>query len=102
MRLRYKVPGEATSRLIERPITDADRSASLDRAPESTRFALAVAGYAQLLRQDPWIGKGFGYADVARIAKAAKGEDRFGFRDEFIDLVSRAEGLERLPNQSQN
>jgi Ca-activated chloride channel family protein len=101
LRLRYKVPGEATSRLIERPITDADRSASFDRAPESTRFAVAVAGYAQLLRQDPWVGKGFGYADVARIAKAAKGEDRFGFRDEFIDFVSRAEGLERLPNQSE-
>jgi Ca-activated chloride channel family protein len=102
LRLRYKVPGEANSRLIERPITDADRSASFDRAPEATRFAIAVAGYAQLLRQDPWIGKGFGFGDVARIAKAAKGEDRFGIRDEFIDLVSRAEGLERLPNQSQD
>ncbi len=102
LRLRYKVPGEANSRLIERPITDADRSASFDRAPEATRFAIAVAGYAQLLRQDPWIGKGFGYGEVARIAKAAKGEDRFGIREEFIDLVSRAEGLERLPNQSQN
>ena len=102
LRLRYKVPGEATSRLIERPITDADRTASFDRAPESTRFAVAVAGYAQLLRQDPWIGKGFGYGDVVRIAKAAKGEDRFGFRDEFIDLVSRAEGLERLPGKGQD
>ena len=102
LRLRYKVPGEANSRLIERPITDAHRSASFDRAPEATRFAIAVAGYAQLLRQDPWIGKGFGFADVTRIAKGAKGEDRFGFRDEFIDLVSRAEGLARLPIQSQD
>ena len=102
LRLRYKVPGEANSRLIERPITDADRSAGFDRAPEATRFAVAVAGYAQLLRQDPWIGKGFGYADVAKIAKAAKGEDPFGIREEFIDLVSRAEGLERLPSQSQD
>lgn len=102
LRLRYKLPGETKSRLIERPITQADRSATFERAPEATRFAIAVAGYAQLLRQDPWIGAGYGFSDVARLAKSAQGEDRFGFREEFIELVSRAEGLERLPRDTQD
>ncbi|GBF59298.1 hypothetical protein PbB2_02992 [Candidatus Phycosocius bacilliformis] len=100
LRLRYKLPGEDKSRLIERPITVKDEATSLAAAPESTRFALSVAGYAQLLRQDPWIGSGFGFADVARLARSAKGEDAFGLRAEFIELVDRAQGLERLPGSN--
>jgi prepilin signal peptidase PulO-like enzyme (type II secretory pathway) len=75
---------------------------SWHQAWQGSLLALATAwGFYELvwrLRGE----EGFGFGDVARIAKAAKGEDRFGFKDEFIDLVSRAEGLERLPNQSQD
>ncbi|MFM7709092.1 MAG: vWA domain-containing protein, partial [Gammaproteobacteria bacterium] len=53
VRVRYKPPGSAESRLIERPVTARDRRPTLDAASESARFAAAVAGYGLLLRRDP-------------------------------------------------
>jgi Ca-activated chloride channel family protein len=97
LRLRYKLPGSNVSRLIERPLTGRDAVVSFAAASEATRFAIAVAGYAQLLRRDPWIGAGFGFSNVIELANGAKGTDHFGLRQEFIDLVQKAQSLERLP-----
>jgi Ca-activated chloride channel homolog len=97
LRLRYKLPSDATSRLIERPITSRNQVDTLSDAPEATRFAIAVAAYGQLLRQDPWMGTTFTFKDAADLAATAKGPDTFGLRGEFIDLVRKAETLERLP-----
>ncbi|HRF84302.1 MAG TPA: VWA domain-containing protein, partial [Pseudoxanthomonas sp.] len=47
LRLRYKLPGQERSRLIETPVL---RSSLRREASESLRFATAVAGYADLLR----------------------------------------------------
>src|SRR5262249_8853336 len=41
LKIRYKLTGEDTSRLIARPITEQDRI-DADAAPEATRWALAV------------------------------------------------------------
>jgi Ca-activated chloride channel family protein len=59
LKIRYKPPGGATSKLIERPIGAGDVRPSLAAAPESTRFAVAVAAYGQKLRGDPWVDAGF-------------------------------------------
>ena len=48
-RLRYKLPGEATSTLMEQPIM-AEARVGFDAAPAEARFATAVAGFGQLLR----------------------------------------------------
>lgn len=90
LRIRYKLPGESESRLIERPITVGDVYPSVDRAPVSTRFAAAVAAFGQLLRGDPYLGS-FGYDDVYALAAASRGDDPYGFRSEFIQLVRTAE-----------
>ena len=90
LRVRYKLPGGKDSRLIERPITDADRSASLAAAPEATRFALAVAGFGQRLRGDPWMKTGFGWGDIAKVADRARSYDPDGLRAQFVTLVNRA------------
>ena len=90
LRLRYKLPGESASRLIERPIVQRDVVDSLARAPDSTRYAVAVAGFAQLLRGDRWISSGYGYGDVAALARGVTMPDRFGYRAEFIGLTERA------------
>jgi Ca-activated chloride channel family protein len=90
VKVRYKLPGEGTSHLIERPVTAADRPAALAEAPESTRFALAVAAYGQKLRGDPWLGAGFGWDEIVALARGAKGEDEFGLRAEFVKLVRAA------------
>lgn len=98
VKVRYKLPGGDTSTLIERPITDADRPATLDAAPEATRFALAVAAYGQRLRGDPWLAADYGWDDIVALAKGAKGEDEFGLRAEFVKLV-RAAGSAKSVNE---
>jgi Ca-activated chloride channel homolog len=97
LRIRYKLPGSDRSRLIERPITDRDAVTDIARAPESTRWAAAVAGYGQLLRGDAFVRQGYGYGDVIRLAQSARGEDEFGWRAEFIQLARAAETAAALP-----
>ncbi|MBI1186856.1 MAG: DUF3520 domain-containing protein [Alphaproteobacteria bacterium] len=91
LRIRYKLPGESESVLIERPITAADRAPSLARASEQTRWAVAVAGYGQLLRGDPYLDQGYGWGDVISLAQSARGRDEFGWRAEFVQLARAAQ-----------
>jgi Ca-activated chloride channel family protein len=98
-RLRYKLPGEKTSTLMEQPIM-AEAHVSFDAAPAEARFATAVAGFGQLLRGAVNVDA-FSYEDVLRIAQAAKGEDKFGYRSEFLQLVrlaKSAKAMETLNN----
>jgi Ca-activated chloride channel family protein len=97
LRIRYKLPGSDTSRLIERPITNRDAVTDIARAPEATRWAAAVAGYGQLLRGDAFVRQGYGYGDVIRLAQSARGEDEFGWRAEFIQLARAAETAAAMP-----
>ena len=90
LRIRYKLPGQPASRLIERPIGDGDRARSLAEAPEATRFALAVAAFGQRLRGDPWMKGGFGWGEIARTADRSRGYDPDGRRAQFVQLAERA------------
>ncbi|MCP2678505.1 VWA domain-containing protein [Maricaulaceae bacterium NA33B04] len=89
LRLRYKQPGEDESQLIETPVTSSS-VLPIAEASEDVRFAIAAAGYAQLLRNDPYLGE-WGYDDVLALAQSARGEDEFGYRAEFIQLARLAE-----------
>ncbi|HYD99623.1 MAG TPA: YfbK domain-containing protein, partial [Alphaproteobacteria bacterium] len=89
VRLRYKLPGQGESRLIERPVTRADSAASLDGAPADIRFAAAVAAFGRKLRGDADLA-GFGYDRIAELAQGARGEDPNGLRAEFVQLVRAA------------
>ena len=90
LRIRYKLPGEDDSRLVERPITRADVHDAIDAAPVATRFATAVAAFGQLLRGDPYLDT-FDFDDIYALASGARGDDPFGLRAEFIQLVLTAE-----------
>ncbi len=96
LRIRYKLPGADTSRLIERPITDGDAVANISAANESARWATAVAGYGQLLRGDPYLDRGYGWDDVLNLAQGARGRDEFGWRAEFIQLTRAAQSAAAL------
>ncbi len=96
LRVRYKLPGEDESRLIERPITDQDAYDSLEAVGGEARFAYAVAGFAQLLRDEPFLND-FGYDDVIALAQTGRGEDPFGYRAEFVQLVRVAQSAAALP-----
>ncbi len=101
LKIRYKLPGGETSKLIERPIGAADTYAHLDQAPEPTRWALAVAGFGQKLRGDPWISSSFGWTSVGDLAQGARGADPYGLRAEFVQLA-RAAGETKTVNESRN
>lgn len=89
LRLRYKLPGEDDSRLIEAPIA---RSAIGEAPSENLRFAAAVAGFGDLLRGGAQVGD-FGWNGVAELARGARGEDPMGHRGEFLQLVDLAATL---------
>jgi Ca-activated chloride channel family protein len=90
LKIRYKPPGAGASRLINRPITRADAYSSLAAAPEPTRWAIAVAGFGQRLRGDPWIEDTFGWPQVIDLAQGARGADPYGLRAEFVQLARTA------------
>jgi len=89
LRIRYKLPDQRKSQLIEQAIrVDAPR------APEAilrdVEFSTAVAGFAQLLRGGPYSGS-LSYDDVIRQALAGRGDDPYGYRTEFVQLVRKAQ-----------
>ncbi|MCY1184188.1 hypothetical protein D9M73_248600 [compost metagenome] len=99
--MRYKVPGSERSRLLERSIA-ASQLASLDDVSEDLRFAAAVAAFAQQLKGGKYTGD-FGLTDSARLAREARGDDRFGLRGEFVQLVELAQSLQTpAPSQARN
>jgi Ca-activated chloride channel homolog len=90
LKLRYKMPGSDTSKLVDRPITEKDAVHEISGAPEATRFATAVAAYGSMLRGDPYLDKTFTWDSVIDLANGAKGKDAFGYRAEFIQLARLA------------
>jgi len=89
LKIRYKLPDEATSKLITAPIDKSSEYSSSVNAPAESRFAAAVAAFGQLLREGSYV-KSFAYDDVIALADTARGHDRFGYRMEFLNLVRLA------------
>ncbi|MDE0206052.1 MAG: von Willebrand factor type A domain-containing protein [Candidatus Tectomicrobia bacterium] len=97
VKIRYKLPDSDTSTEMARAVTQADAFESLEAAPQEARFAAAVAAFGQLMRGGQYTGD-FSYDDVIALAQAARGEDPFGYRSEFISLVRLAQSAaEMLP-----
>ncbi len=88
LKLRYKNPGEDTSILLTTPVY-ADSDAGLQ---SEANFAAAVAGFAQLLRDDDRI-RGWDISDAQALARQNMGEDPFGYRAELITLMRLADSL---------
>jgi Ca-activated chloride channel homolog len=88
LKIRYKLPDSDTSTLVSQPIP----LETLRLSPEIRRevdFSTAVAGFAQLLKGGAYTGL-LSYDDVIEQAQRSRGEDRNGYRAEFIELVRRA------------
>ena len=101
LRLRYKEPEGNVSKLWEWPLQRKEIQTDIARTSETFRFAAAVAGFGQLLKGGKYTTD-FGYGNVAQLARGAKGDDRFGYRDEFLALVKTAESLSTAPPKSRH
>ncbi|WP_322845485.1 VWA domain-containing protein [Pseudomonas sp. B33.4] len=87
LRVRYQRPDGGKSLLIERPIANQVAPAS-----EDLRFAAAVAAFSQQLKDGRYTGD-FSLKDTEALARGARGDDRFGLRNEFVQLVELAQSL---------
>ncbi|MEB2645200.1 VWA domain-containing protein [Pseudomonas canadensis] len=88
LRVRYKPAAGGESQLIERPISNESTKASDD-----LRFAAAVAAFAQQLKGDGRYTGSMSLQDTAALARSARGNDPFGLRNEFVQLVELAQSL---------
>jgi Ca-activated chloride channel family protein len=87
VKLRHKAPDDDESRLLSVTVKGA-----LSQPSANLRFASAVAAFGMLLRDSEHKGSAR-YADVLALAEAARGQDREGYRAEFLDLVRAADRL---------
>ncbi len=93
LKLRYKTPQGSKSKLISQPIHTGNITKNLRNTSDNFRFSAAVAGFGQLLRGGRYTGE-FSYDDAADLARTARGDDHFGYRGEFLRLVSLAGSLD--------
>jgi Ca-activated chloride channel family protein len=87
VKLRYKAPESAESRLLDRVVRGETRAPS-----ENLRWASAVAGVGMLLRDSDHKGQAT-WRSMLSLARSARGEDREGYRGEFVRLAEMAEEL---------
>ncbi len=87
LRVRYQKPEGGKSLLIERPI-----ASQVVPASEDLRFAAAVAAFSQQLKDGRYTGD-FSLKNTEALARGARGDDRFGLRNEFVQLVELAQSL---------
>mgnify|MGYP001818149297 CR=1 FL=1 len=98
LRIRYKLPDESVSKLIQAPVLDSGINA---RGGDSFNFAAAVAAFGQKLRGGTYL-EDFSYDEIAELARQSRGDDLHGYRSEFAQLVRLAETLDQADNVAQN
>lgn len=88
LKLRYKLPNELKSKLISQPV--ASQNTDMNAWQKQTfDFSNSVAGFSQLLKNDKYLGD-WSYDDVISLGLSARGEDLYGYRNEFVQLVRKA------------
>lgn len=99
VKLRYKQPNGNTSKLISQPIT-REQITAFNKQSNNFKFATAVVSFAQLLKQSTQLSN-WHYHDVLALANANKGQDNFGYRGEFVQLVRTAQALQPTTSKQQ-
>ncbi|GLR49138.1 von Willebrand factor type A domain-containing protein [Shinella yambaruensis] len=92
LKMRWKKPDGDTSELATLPVTDANAVADVNAAAPDVRFSVAVAAFGQKLKGVSAL-QDYAYGSILGLAEAAKGNDPFGYRAEFLKLVQLAGGL---------
>jgi Ca-activated chloride channel family protein len=90
VRMRYKTPGENTSRQVTQAVIDGRRgSASTD-----FRFAASVAAFGMVLRNSEHKGTAT-LRSALEMGAAAQGSDKGGYRAEFVSMLGQLLTSER-------
>jgi Ca-activated chloride channel homolog len=92
VKIRYKLPTEATSRLVTQPVTDQNAVSTIAEASDDVRFGIAVSAFGQKLRDEDQVAN-YTMDDVEKLAVSSKGADTHGYRGEFMKLARLAGSL---------
>ncbi len=90
IRVRYKEPTQKASQLLTATIDDEGKTSG--EATSDMQFAAAVAELGMLLRDSPNKGTAT-YADVLATARAMRGEDLEGYREELLRMIQTSQTL---------
>lgn len=91
VKLRYKKPDEEVSKLLSHVLNKNEiQSANVSN---NLAWASSVAEFGMVLRNSQFKGSAT-YQSALNHAKAAKGDDAYGFRQEMMDLITQAESLD--------
>ena len=90
VKLRYKDPDGARSRLLTFAVRDEGKTAA--QAGADFRFAAAVASFGMPLRDSPHKGT-YTMDGVIELASSSLGADESPYRAEFLDLARTARKL---------
>jgi Ca-activated chloride channel family protein len=90
VKLRYKQPDGDVSTKFETTIKDF--GASYDKASGDFKFAASVVSFALLLRHSQYVGTA-NLDTTLELANEGLGDDRGGYRREFVGLVQKAKEI---------
>ncbi|MDH5722287.1 MAG: VWA domain-containing protein [Alphaproteobacteria bacterium] len=107
LKMRYKLPSESKSKLITTLVklgggedvydftnVKYEMTTAVNDLQREALFAASVAGFGQILKHDHNVGD-LSMDDVIKMAQIGKGDDPFGYRSEFIQLVRLAKTFKR-------
>lgn len=90
VKLRYKKPDEEISKLLSQVVKKTEVTT---QPGNNLNWASSVAEFGLVLRNSEHKGKST-YGDALLRATASRGDDPWGFRQELIDLIKKAESLD--------
>ncbi len=90
LNLRYKLPGQTKSILLNQAISK--NSKALSQATSDTQFAVAVAAYGQQLKGGQYNAK-MNWDDIQNLVTKNAKPDEFGMKAEFLNLIKTAKSL---------
>jgi len=88
IKLRYKQPNSNKSQKMEIPLIDNNK----DNVSDDFRFASAVAMFGQVMKNSEYNGDG-NFDKAIILAQKGYGDDKQGYRREFVRLMETAKGL---------
>ncbi len=89
VKVRYKKPSEQHSQLMSIPVTRTHTKT----ASNAMLLASAVAGFAEHLRNSPYLTD-WTYPLALKSIEQSLAEDRWGYRQELLQLVKNAQAIE--------
>ncbi len=88
IKVRYKEINEESSKLTELAVFKKNAITDFEKTSNDFKFALSVAGFGEYLLKYEYFNS-LNLNDIIKIAKEGKGEDKFGYKEEFIQLLEK-------------